>query len=195
MRIADADILFLPGLGNSGEKHWQRRWAERMSTGRVIEQEDWDRPDRDVWVDTVLQEIMMATRPVVLVAHSLGVVTLAHAAASIADTKVRGAFLVAPPDLDRKKGDPNASVPVAPVPRAVRSFRPVPRDPLPFRSMLVASATDPHCSLECAADYAACWGSDFHVAGDAGHINEASGHGPWPEGLMMFTRLMQRLRG
>jgi predicted alpha/beta hydrolase family esterase len=57
----------------------------------------------------------------------------------------------------------------------------------------VISSTDPFCSLERAADYAGAWGSDFHQAGDAGHINAQSGHGPWPEGLMMFTRLMQRL--
>ena len=35
--------------------------------------------------------------------------------------------------------------------------------------------------------------ADFHQAGNAGHINVHSGHGPWPEGLLMFTRLMQRL--
>ena len=80
------------------------------------------------------------------------------------------------------------------MPVATRPFRGVPRDPLPFPSMLIASATDPFCSVERAAEFAACWGSDFHLAGDAGHINVASGHGPWPEGLMMFTRLMQRLR-
>ena len=194
MKIAEADILFVPGRGNSGPGHWQRRWAERMSTARVVEQESWTRPDKDAWVETVQREIMMSTRPVVLVAHSLGVITIAHAARGLADTKVRGAFLVATPDLERKKGDPRSAVPVAPLARAVRSFAPVPRDPLPFRSMMVASATDPYCVPESAADLAACWGSDFHMAGDAGHINEASGHGPWPEGLMMFTRLMQRLK-
>ena len=31
------------------------------------------------------------------------------------------------------------------------------------------------------------------ISGDAGHINVQSGHGPWPEGLLMFTRLMQRI--
>ena len=44
-----------------------------------------------------------------------------------------------------------------------------------------------------AADMATAWGSELHFAGEAGHINLASGHGPWPEGLLMFTRLMQRI--
>ena len=99
-------------------------------------------------------------------------------------TKVRGAFLVSAPDLELNPD----------VPPEARVFAPVPRDPLPFPSMLIASSDDPFCSVERAAEFATCWGSDFHLAGPAGHINVASGHGPWPEGLMMFTRLMQRLK-
>ena len=183
MKIAEADILIVPGLGNSGPGHWQRRWAERFSTARVVEQEEWDEPEVGPWVYAIEREIMLATRPVVLIAHSLGVSATVIAARRLADTKVRGAFLVSAPDLEL-----NPNVPVE-----ARPFVP-PRDPLPFPSMLIASSSDPLCSVERAAEFATCWGSDFHLAGDAGHINVASGHGPWPEGLMMFTRLMQRLR-
>lgn len=184
MRIADADILILPGLGNSGPGHWQRRWGERLRTASFVEQRDWDNPQLDEWVDTIEHAIIYATRPVVLIAHSLAVTALAHAARRLKDTKVRGAFLVAPPDLELNPAAPRAAAP----------FRPIPRDPLPFPSILVASATDPYCSIDRAVEFATCWGSDFHVAGDAGHINVESGHGPWPEGLLMFTRLMQRIR-
>lgn len=183
MRLSDADILFVPGKGNSGPGHWQRRWAERFSTGSVVEQENWSRPDRQQWVGVLQHEIMMATRPVVLIGHSLGVMTIAHTAALLADTKVRGAFLVAPSDPERDRG----------VARGVKTFAPVPTDPLPFPSMLIASSNDIYCTLERAAEFATAWGSDFHVAGEMGHINADSGHGPWPEGLMMLTRLMQRL--
>jgi predicted alpha/beta hydrolase family esterase len=120
----------------------------------------------------------------VLVAHSLAVSALIHTAQQLKDTKVRGAFLVSAPDLEL---NPN-------VPAATRPFANVPRDPLPFPSMLIASSNDPFCTVERAAEFATCWGSDFHLAGESGHINLASGHGPWPEGLLMFTRLMQRLR-
>ena len=90
MRIADVDILILPGLGNSGPGHWQHRWAGRLRTGRVVQQDDWDHPDRDLWVERIEREIMMATRPVVLIAHSLGVSAAVHTAQRLADTKVRG---------------------------------------------------------------------------------------------------------
>jgi len=183
MRIADTDILILPGLGNSGPGHWQVRWAEKMSTAAIVEQADWDDPDPDDWTDTIVAAVELAKRPVVLVAHSLACIALVQAAPRFPEGKVKGALLVSPPDLETN----------ATVPDEARAFSPVPRDPLPFPSLLVISSTDPLCSLERAADFAACWGSDFHQAGDAGHINTSSGHGPWPEGLMMFTRLMQRL--
>jgi predicted alpha/beta hydrolase family esterase len=184
MRVSEADILIVPGLGNSGPDHWQHRWGMRFSTAQFIEQAEWDEPQLEPWVSTIERAILMATRPVVLIAHSLGVSATVHAAARLTDTKVRGAFLVSAPDLELN----------AQVPPETRPFAPVPRDPLPFPSMLVASRNDPFCTIERAAEFATCWGSDFHVAGDAGHINTSSGHGPWPEGLLMFTRLMQRLR-
>ncbi|MBN9316110.1 MAG: serine hydrolase family protein [Devosia sp.] len=182
MRIADADILVLPGLGNSGAGHWQRRWAERFSTGRIVEQDDWDNPDIRDWTAAIVEAVEMAERPVVLIAHSLAVSALVHAAPRFPKGKVKGAFLVSPPDHEGKA-----------VPREAQSFAGVPLDPLPFPSLLVVSNTDPMVSLERAAHMAAAWGSELHFAGDAGHINLQSGHGPWPEGLLMFTRLMQRI--
>ena len=187
MKIADADILILPGLGNSAPGHWQRRWGERFRNGRVVDQEEWDRPVLADWVGRLHQEIMLATRPVVLVAHSLGTAAVVHTAQRLADTKVRGAFLVSPPDLESPEV-------LADLPTEVHSFSNVPRDPLPFPSLVVVSSNDAFVTLERAADMATAWGSELAQAGEAGHINLASGHGPWPEGLLMFSRLMQRLK-
>ncbi|MBD8064343.1 serine hydrolase family protein [Devosia sp. PTR5] len=183
MRIADCDILVLPGLGSSGPGHWQQRWTEKMRTAAVVEQADWDDPDPQDWINTMVTAVDLATRPVVFVAHSLAVIALVKAAPRFAGGKVKGALLVSPPDIELNPA----------VPDEARSFAPIPREPLPFPTLLVISSNDPYCTLERAADLAAAWGSDFHEAGEAGHINTASGHGPWPEGLLMFTRLMQRL--
>jgi len=182
LKIAEADILIAPGLGNSGPGHWQRRWAGRMANARIIEQDNWDRPVVADWIARIHQEIMLATRPVVLIGHSMSVGAIVLTARQLADTKVRGAFLVSPPDFDADT-----------LPQTARPFKP-PTDPLPFPSMVVASTTDPLVTLDRARGFAADWGSDFKLAGDAGHINAASGHGPWPEGLLMFAELMRRLR-
>ena len=188
MKIAEVDILILPGLGNSGPGHWQRRWGERFPHAHFVEQDDWNHPRLGDWVGRIHQDIMLATRPVVLVAHSLAVMAVVHTAQRLKDTKVRGAFLVSPPDL----GDPQVA---AEVPPEVQTFANPPRDPLPFPSMVVISNNDAFGSVEHAADLAAAWGSDLQHAGAAGHINVASGHGPWPEGLLMLAELMKRLKG
>ena len=74
------------------------------------------------------------------------------------------------------------------------AFKAIPRDPLPFPSIFVASSNDPFSTMEQSADLSLAWGSDLVEAGDAGHINAASGHGPWPEGLMRFAGFLSKLK-
>lgn len=183
MKTSDADILIVPGLGGSGADHWQTRWEAKLSTARRVGQADWDRPDREGWTARLAAAVEASARPVILVAHSLGVPTVAHAAPAFPPGRVRGAFLVAMPDIER----PDA-------PRAVDpAFAPLPRDPLPFPSLLVASRNDPYCSYERAEDFAYAWGSATVDAGEAGHLNPESGYGPWPEGLMRFAGFLKLL--
>jgi predicted alpha/beta hydrolase family esterase len=183
MRTSDCDILIVPGFGSSGPDHWQSRWERKLSTARRVEQASWTEPKRAEWVARIIAEVARSTRPVILVAHSLGVPTVAHAAPRLADGAVRGAFLVGLPDVGR----PDL------VPGVALDFAPLPRDPLPFPSVLIASRTDPYCDYDTAEDTAYAWGSAIVDAGDAGHLNAESGHGPWPEGLMRFAGFLKTL--
>jgi predicted alpha/beta hydrolase family esterase len=182
-RVADVDILMIPGLNNSGPEHWQSRWQERLSTARRVEQRDWDRPIRDEWVDGILKAIAACRQPVVLIGHSLGVPAVIHAAQRIPKGDVIGAFLVAP------AGETAIELEDA----IDNHFAPVPREKLPFPSVVVAGQDDPYCPFLTAEEYAAAWGSDFVDAGHSGHINTDSGHGPWPEGLMRFAGFLAKL--
>src|SRR5690606_17566104 len=119
-------------------------WAEKMRTAAIVEQADWIDPDPDDWTDTIVQAVELAERPVVFVAHALAVVALVQAAPRLPAGKARGALLVSPPDIELHPG----------APEAMRSFGNVPRDPLPFPSLLVISSSEPYCSLERAADFA-----------------------------------------
>ncbi len=183
MKTSDCDILIVPGHENSGADHWQSRWERQLSTARRIEQDSWDAPVKDVWVERIARDVKRAGRPVVLVGHSLGVVAIAHAAPLLPRDRVQGAFLVGLPDVERPGF----------VPAIDPAFAPIPHDPLPFPSVLVASRTDPHCDFAKAEDFAYAWGSAMVDAGDAGHLNTESGHGPWPEGLMRFAGFLKRL--
>ena len=183
MRIAEADILIVPGLGGSGQDHWQTRWESKLSTARRVEQADWHKPNLAEWTDRIAAAVAEAERPVVLVGHSLGVHAIAHAAGRFEPGKVRGAFLVAPPSHEG----------MGQYPEIDPGFAPLPRDPLPFPSVLVASRNDQHGRYEDAEDLAYAWGAAIVDAGESGHINADSGHGPWPEGLMRFGAMLAKI--
>ena len=182
MKVKDADILIVPGYTNSGPDHWQSRWETKLPTARRVEQAEWSKPVREDWTARVAQAVNEAEKPVVIVAHSLGVPSVVQAL-PLFTKPVAGAFFVAPPDV----ANPEIR------PRHLMTFGPYPRDPLPFPSITIASRNDPYCAFDVAEDIAAAWGSLFIDAGESGHLNSESGHGPWPEGSMTFAQFMSRL--
>jgi predicted alpha/beta hydrolase family esterase len=186
MRTSDADLLFVPGLGGSGPEHWQTRWARKLSTGRRVEQADWDRPSLAEWTRRIAEEVARSSeagRPVVLIAHSLGSLAAVHAAPLLEGLNVAGAYLIAPP----------SDAVIASVSEIDPAFVPTPLARLPFGSVLVASRNDPYAPFAESQAKAEAWGSAFVDAGEAGHINMESGHGPWPEGLMRLAAFLKTL--
>lgn len=191
MRTSDVDILIVPGWSSSGPDHWQSRWERTLKTARRVEQENWIEPEREVWVGRIIESVVQSTRPVVLVAHSLGVAAVAHVAQRVPKGFLSGAFLVAPADVDSAADWPETQG--LRLDGHASGFAPLPLDPLPFPSVLVASSTDPYCRIERAQALSEAWGSTLVEAGDAGHINGASGHGPWPEGVLRFGSFLREL--
>ena len=173
--------VFVPGWGGSGPDHWQTRWQARTRGARRVEMPDWLAPDRTAWI-AALERTVRAVgathqRPPLLIAHSLGCVAVAAWAAQHRHP-IAGALLVAPADLDRPTANP-----------ALRGFAPTPWGRLPFPSLVVVSDNDPHVSVDRARAFAAAWGSALELVPGAGHINVASGHGDWPEGLVLLRQL------
>ena len=168
--------LIVPGWRDSGPGHWQTLWAERLPHARRVVQDDWWNPNRDAWVERLADEVLAAPAPVVIVAHSLGCITTTHLPEKAA-RRIQGALLVAPADPERRA--------------LLQSFAPVPCEPLPYRSIVVASSNDPYCPVRLAGGYARAWGSEFLRLRDAGHINVESGHGEWPLGFALLHSLLE----
>jgi uncharacterized protein len=175
-------VVTVPGLNGSGPEHWQALWErDRMDTVRA-ELGMWNTPHRNSWVTRLDQAIRQAQAPVVLAAHSLGCIAVAWWAALSPQPygwPVAGALLVAPADVDR----PGA-------PAELAGFAPTPQVPLPFPSILVASRDDPWIAFDRATSLAAAWGSVLVDAGEAGHLNAASGIGHWPDGQALLERVL-----
>lgn len=164
-------VLTLPGWQGSGPGHWQTLWEARHGDTRV-EQADWFWPRRGDWMAR-LDEVLLATPGAAwLVAHSLGChLVAAWAAHSRHTARVRGALLVAPPDLDRDD-----------LPPQLASWRPAVRQRLPLPAVLLHSSNDPYCSRDSALALAQAWGAQPHDLGPRGHVNAESGLGDWPQG-------------
>lgn len=183
MKVSELTILIVPGYLNSGPDHWQSRWEQKLSSASRVVQAEWSKPVLEEWTTAVADAVNASQKPVLLIAHSLGIPTMIHAIPKFTQ-RVAGAFMVAPPDVSNPKIKP----------KHLQTFGPYPRDPLPFPSVLVVSRNDHYCDYQVAEDLAASWGSLFIDGGDSGHINSDSGHGPWPEGTMVFAKFLGHLK-
>lgn len=191
-----ARIFSLPGWHGSSLTHWQTQWERRHGLQRV-EQDDWQWPRRGDWMmrleETLLADAAVsAAQPAVLVAHSLGChLVAAWAAHSQHTALVQAALLVAPPDID---GMAEPGWIGGDFPPQMATWRPVARQRLPFRSLVVGSTNDVYATPEGAAKLAADWGAQWLQIGALGHINGNSGLGAWPQGWAMLQQLMDESR-
>lgn len=173
-------ILFVPGLGNAGPGHWLTLWEASLREASRVEMPNWDFPHRPDWVEALDEAVRRAaeTAPPLLVAHGLGCLAVAHWAGE-SRRPVHGALLVAPTDVEAPG-----------TPEVLASFAPVPLAGLPFESRVVASSDDPTVRLERALAFARAWRSRFTDAGPRGHLDPASGHGPWALGEALLQDLL-----
>lgn len=168
-------MLNVPGWGGSGPTHWQSRWERLHPEIHRVHQDDWDAPQVDAWVHRLAATVSAHAAPCVLIAHSLGCCAVLHAAARGLLGGVRGAFLVAMPDVTRPD-----------FPSQIVGFAPLPRQPLPFPAMAVGSTDDPYTSVDVLASWADALGARWVSVGPRHHIGEQSGVGDWAEGAALF---------
>ncbi|QEY58794.1 alpha/beta hydrolase [Pseudomonas sp. C27(2019)] len=183
-QTTDVRYLIVPGWQGSPAEHWQSHWQQVLPECTRVEQDDWLLPQRQAWIAQLEAQIAADQRPVVLIAHSLGCVTVAHWAAQASAgllARVRGALLVAPADVERID-----------CPAALVNFAPIPTEPLPFPSVLIGSSNDHAADAQRAVLFARQWGSTVTILSQAGHINVQSGHHRWEQGFAWLYQLQER---
>ncbi|KOS56100.1 RBBP9/YdeN family alpha/beta hydrolase [Rhodococcus rhodochrous] len=178
-------VVIVPGLRDHVADHWQTLLAERLSDVRTVpplERDKLSRAARVAALDEVLHEI---DGPVVLVAHSAGVMITVHWAQN-PTRPIQGALLATPADLE------------LPLPEGYPTtddldrggWNPIPRRRLPFPSIVAASRTDPLGGYRRIAGMAETWGSRLVDLGDVGHLNPAAGYGYWPDAENLLRQLL-----
>jgi len=172
-------VLIVPGLRDHVAEHWQTLLESRLRAAgtRVVRVPPMGRDNLEcaTRVEAIEYMAQAIDGDVVVVAHSGGCVMVAHWAQRT-QRPVLAALLATPPDFEQPmpEGYPTLEALEA------GGWLPVPRDPLPFPSIVAASRNDPLASFERVEALARDWGSRLVDLGEVGHLNPASGFGPWP---------------
>ncbi|HIO90446.1 MAG TPA: alpha/beta hydrolase [Campylobacterales bacterium] len=171
------DVLVIPGLGGSDKNHWQSIWEKKYPNFKRVEQDDWNNPNLSTWLENLNISIKKSTKPIVLIAHSLGCLLITHYVKNH-NTNIEAVLMVAPPDVE-----------VDDVIKELKDFAPMPKDKLPFRSIVVISSNDPYSTLTRSEEFAKNCGSKLVNIGDKGHINSSSNLDEWEEGEKLLLSL------
>jgi uncharacterized protein len=171
-------VLLLPGWADSEPQHWQSVWEREHGDTRV-QQHDWMTPKRGDWVARLEDVVLESDAPTVFAAHSLGChLVAAWCAISKNTSRIKGALLVAPPDLEQDD-----------LPIELQHWRPTTMGPLKIRATIVASSNDPYSQLIYTHALAQAWRVPLVEIGERGHINGDSKLGAWPEGRALLQQL------
>ncbi|MBB3084443.1 RBBP9/YdeN family alpha/beta hydrolase [Geodermatophilus sabuli] len=183
--MSAATVVVVPGLRGHVEDHWQTRLAASLPGARTVPPLGRSEPSLRARIRLLEWIVADVDGPVVLVAHSAGVLATVHWAASYTGAKVVGALLATPPAF---------ATPLPPEYPSVSQLRdhgwlPIPRRPLPFPSILAVSTDDPLGNPVRVRALASAWGSRIHSLGAVGHLNPASGFGDWPGATSLIAEL------
>ena len=184
--------VIVPGVGGSEAQHWQS-WLQRnlMSSSRV-NQTDWNQPVLNHWVEQFTKTLRPLQSDVQIVAHSFGCLTTVAA-------------LVLHPELNKHVIKLILVAPANPARFGEAGFA---RDSktdyqaffhqlkIQVPTTLLISENDQWLSFEDAQQLARSWKLQPVNLGQVGHINVASGFGPFPEiyDYLIPERSMSRMR-
>jgi predicted alpha/beta hydrolase family esterase len=181
-------VLIVPGLRDAVAEHWQTQLEASLveADRRVASVPPMGRGDLDLEtrLDAIERTAQALAGRLIVVAHSGGCIMLAHWARRTRRA-VHGALLATPPDFDRPL--PEGYPTLAELDAA--GWLPVPRERLPFPSIVAASRNDPLGRFARVGELASAWGSRLVDLGEVGHLNPASGYGPWPRAESFIEEL------
>lgn len=168
-------VLIVPGLRDHVPDHWQTLLQRRLPNANCVPRMEHEKLSCRKWVDAIDRSLAEIRGPVILVAHSGGVMMVAHWAQTHS-RRIKGALLAVPPDFDTPlpEGYPTQDV------LRQNGWMPTPRMRLPFPSIVAASDNDPLGRKDRVTAMAEAWGSRVVNVGSVGHLNPASGYGDWP---------------
>jgi hypothetical protein len=179
-------VLIVPGLRDHVALHWQTLLEQRLPSAISVPRMERDKLSCAAWVAKLDESLAQIDEPPILVAHSGGVMMVVHWAQHH-HRPIKGALLATPPDFESPLPDGYPTQETL----EQNGWLPTPHAPLPFPSIVAASANDPLGRIDRVAALAEAWGSRFVNVGNVGHLNPASGYGEWPQAEVFIRELAQ----
>ena len=178
------NVLFVPGLRDHVEDHWQTILARKIPGSHTVPPLERDKLSCEARVAALDAAYRKLAGPVVLVAHSAGVMIAVHWARRHSPL-IQGALLAAPADLEMRlpAGYPDLCAIYG------HGWLPIPRERLPFPAIVAASTNDPLATFERVEEYARDWGARLVNVGAVGHLNPAAGFGEWTQAEAFVSEL------
>lgn len=184
--------VIVPGVGGSEAQHWQSWLQRNLMSSSHVNQTDWNQPVLNHWVEQFTKTLRPLQSDVQIVAHSFGCLTTVAALALHPELNkhVKKLILVAPANPARfgEAGFARDSK------TDYQAFFHQLKIQVP--TTLLISENDPWLSFEDAQQLARSWKLQPVNLGQVGHINVASGFGPFPEiyDYLIPERSMSRMR-
>ena len=169
--------VIVPGVGGSEHDHWQSWLQRQLKSCSRVQQQDWNKPVLHEWIEQFVKTVQAIQEPIQIVAHSFGCLTTVAALAQY-------------PELNQNIKN---LVPVAPANPARFGDAGFARDSqnnyqqyfhqlkLQVPTQMIISENDPWLNFQDALQLAKAWKIRPKNLGQVGHINVASGFGPFPE--------------
>ena len=169
--------VIVPGVGGSEHDHWQSWLQRQLKSCSRVQQQDWNKPVLHEWIEQFFKTVQSIQEPIQIVAHSFGCLTTVAALAQHPELnqKIKNLVLVAPANPARFGDDGFARESQNDYQQYFHQLK------LQVPTQMIISENDPWLNFQDALQLAKAWKIRPKNLGQVGHINVASGFGPFPE--------------
>ena len=169
--------VIVPGVGGSEHDHWQSWLQRQLKSCSRVQQQDWNKPVLHEWIEQFVKTVQAIQEPIQIVAHSFGCLTTVAALAQHPELnqKIKNLVLVAPANPARFGDAGFARESQNDYQQYFYQLK------LQVPTQMIISENDPWLNFQDALQLAKAWKIRPKNLGQVGHINVASGFGPFPE--------------
>ena len=169
--------VIVPGVGGSEHDHWQSWLQRQLKSCSRVQQQDWNKPVLHEWIEQFVKTVQAIQEPIQIVAHSFGCLTTVAALAQHPELNqnIKNLVLVALANPARFGDAGFARESQNDYQQYFHQVK------LQVPTQMIISENDPWLNFQDALQLAKAWKIRPKNLGQVGHINVASGFGPFPE--------------